>query len=105
MSFEDELLRVARAWDGDADALARLAKEDADSTVADSTVADRHRATPALCRVAESLGISPPEAWKRRRLATAGRQMLLEDSLHRVGKTLEKAQIPWAPIKGLDLIT
>lgn len=100
MSFADELRRVARAWDGDRDALSRLAQEDVDSAVA-----DRHRATPALCRAAESAGISPPESWKRRRLATAGRQMLLEDSLRRVGKTLEKASIPWAPIKGLDLIT
>ena len=99
-SFGSELRLVARAWDGDETSLERLAAADADGSIA-----RRHRAGPGLCRSAEAAGVEPPEIWATSRLATAGRQMLLEDSLRRVGETLESSSIPWAPIKGLDLLT
>lgn len=102
-SFQDELRLVAKAWDGDATALVKLAEHDADGALA-----LRHRAGPALCRAAESASsapLEPPDAWRQQRLGTAGRQMLLDDSLRRVGRSLADASIPWAPLKGLDLLT
>lgn len=99
-SFRSELRLVARAWEGDGESIAKLAEADADGVIA-----QRHRAGPALCRVAVRAGVDPSEVWTKSRLATAGRQMLLVDSLHRVGKTLAAASIPWTPIKGLDLLT
>ena len=91
---------MARAWDGDAESLERLALADSGGSIA-----GRHRAGPGLCRAAEAAGVIPAESWTKSRLATAGRQMLLEDSLRSVGETLAAASIPWTPIKGLDLLT
>ncbi|MDA8015958.1 MAG: nucleotidyltransferase family protein [Thermoanaerobaculia bacterium] len=99
-SFQDELRVVANAWDGDEEALQSLAQSDVDGSIA-----NRHRAGSALCRAAEAAGIEPSESWRRRRRATAGKQMLLEESLRQVATVMAGASVPWAPIKGLDLLT
>lgn len=100
MDFRQEIQRVGRAWRGDAPSLEALASEDADGALA-----LRHRAGPALCRLAEAAGLEPAAVWRQQRLATAGRQMLLVDSLHGVGEALAESDVPWTPIKGLDLLT
>ena len=91
-------LLVARALDGDRSAFGEL--------IADPAVLLPARfatTIPALALEGKRLGLEIPEAWYRRLIGTAVSGMHLKARLDDVGKTLDSADIPWMPIKGMDL--
>lgn len=91
---------MARALDGDPEALETCAHSDVDGAVA-----RRHRLAAALARRAVDSGIAGPAvaSWRKRLRQVAAHHMLLDFALEGVGQVLAKADIRWAPIKGVDL--
>ncbi len=89
---------VARAMDGDGEALAELVARPALLSVPKFA-----RAIPAIALAASESGLEVPAPWREQLIGTAVSGMLLKQELEAVGSALDAAGVPWMPIKGMDL--
>jgi len=94
--------RIAGALDGDAEALARLACDDAQGTCA-----RQHRVGSALYLQAYELGVegSAPAAWRQEMMSLSARYMIFDETLVQVSETFDAIGVDWIPLKGYDLGT
>lgn len=100
LRLPEETLLLARAVEGDAEALrALLDLENAERLAAG------HRLAPALALRARAEWIDHPlvETWTRGLMWVAGRWLALRHGLEEVSRVLGADGIPWLPIKGGDL--
>ncbi|MEM8961602.1 MAG: nucleotidyltransferase family protein, partial [Acidobacteriota bacterium] len=89
------LATLARALDGDADALGTLAH-------APERIKG-HRIASALAARARAVGVELPAAWQQTRYRAAAHHLLLDAALSGAARELERAGVSFAPIKGSDL--
>ncbi len=95
-------LRLARALDGDGEALEELARSDPGGELA-----GEHRTGGALYLRARRRGLDTPAvaAWHRQTLSIAAHHLQLQATVTEVAGRLSEAGVEWLPLKGYDLAT
>ncbi len=94
--------RIADALNGDAEALACLARDDDQGATA-----RQHRVGSALYLLAYELGVEGPAlaSWRQDMMSLSARYMIFEETLGQVAEALDAVDVDWIPLKGYDLGT
>lgn len=111
-----ELRTIAAALEGKevegVDGVAAAALDELLSADGDGSIARRHRAGPSLALLARRRGSEGREMdgpalplWRRQLMEVAAHHMVLAEALERTARVLHAVDVPWVPLKGLDLAT